>query len=271
MKYLLPCKCGQSVEIEPGQAGQTVVCACGENLLVPPMLQGKALTAAPEKSVAPSKKTHSTYRSVLTTLVLGIVCGALSVPIGWLGWYLGLNGSLVFRGCLALGCTCLIASPVIMLRAWIRPDDANILSRSFFIIGIVLLFPALCLAFHLYVWTPDPLQTLYKRTQFSHGSLQRPLHQDSTPIPMEERIILWMTDERIDQMTPMELHLFFQTLEEPMFSYNFMENYDAVWKTYRIWITVNIVLFILACSSIVVSFFMPKQNVVVTGWSGSEW
>jgi len=273
MKYLLPCQCGQSVEVEPGQAGQTVVCGCGENLLVPSMLQVKALPMVPEKSVSPREKTSVSYRVPLAIFVpfLGIVCMVLAIPIGWFGWHLGFNGNFVFRTCLALGCTLLIASPILELRTWIRPDDTNILSRSFFILGIVLLFPALCLAFHLYVWTPDPAQALYKRTQFSHGSLQRPLHQDSTPIPMEERFILWMTDEHIDQMMPMELHLYFQTLEEPTFSYNFRENYEAVWATYRIWVTVNIIVFILAFTSIAVSFFMPKQNVVVTGWSGNEW
>jgi len=97
------------------------------------------------------------------------------------------------------------------------------------------------------------------------------LYQDSSPIPSVERRILRMTDERIDHMMPMELYFYFQTLEEPTFSYNFTENYEAVKDTYRIWVTVNVILFILALLSITASFFMPRQTVTVTGWSGSEW
>ena len=274
MKYLLPCKCGQSVEIEPGQAGQTVVCGCGENLLVPSMLQIKMLPMAPEKTTAFVGKTHAPYGAkfaILMTLISSVACLALSIPIGWIAHYLGFDGNLVFRIVCGLGVALLLTMPVIAVRALIRSDDTNILSRASVILGIVLLCVAVPLAFHLWVWTPDPTHALIKRTQFSFGSNQKMLYQDSTQIPWEEHYILWMTDEVIDQMTPMQLHSYFLTLEEPMFSHNFRENYDAVWKTYRIWVTVNIILFILAFSSIVVSFFMPKRNVVVTGWSGSEW
>jgi len=80
-----------------------------------------------------------------------------------------------------------------------------------------------------------------------------------------------MTDEEIDQMSPMNLYFYFQTLEEPTFSYNFQENYEAVKYTYRIWVTGNVILLILAVLSIAASFFMSRETVVVTGWSGSEW
>jgi len=257
--------------VEPRQAGQTIACTCGENLLVPSMLQVKALPVAPEKPVLSSGKTNSPYKTALAMFIPGIVCLALAIPIGWLMWFLGFDGNFVFRVCFAVGCAFLLASPVVVLRTWIRSDDTNILSRTFFILGIVLLFPSLVLAVHLYAWTPDPLHTLYKRTHFSFGSYQRMLYQDSTQIPVSERTILSMTDERIDHMMPMNLYFYFKTLEEPMFSANFLDNYGAVWDTYRIWITVNIILLILAFSSIAASFFMPKQTVIVTGWSGSEW
>ena len=338
MRYLLPCECGQSVEIEPSQAGQTVVCGCGKELLAPSMLQIKALPVAPDKPAPPREKvnvpykallykttfatlipgiacltlsiplwwwfglsavffvfycvgialsaislvgvlwmwkisdeTNATYMAALVMFVAGILFAALSLPIGWLGWYVGLNGNFVFRVCLALGFALAITSPITVLRFLIRPEDVNILSRTFFTLGTVLLFLSLLLAISLYLLPPDPRQALDKRVFFTFGSLQRSLFQDSTPIPMEERTILWMTDEIIDQMMPMELHFYFQTLEEPMFSFNFLENYEAVWATYRIWVTVNIILAILALLSITVSFFMPRQNVVVTGWSGTEW
>ena len=273
MKYLLPCKCGQSVEIEPGQAGQNVVCSCGENLLVPTMLQVKALPVAPEKQIVPEQKTDTTVRTYGATLilfVLGITCVSAAYFLWWYGYRIPYS-SFVFAVCLGLGLALIATSPVTVLRIWLRKNDTNILSRSFFIIGIALFFPAFILAVYLYLWTPNPLHATVKRTQFSYGSNQKMLHQDSTSIPYEELAILWVTDEKIDQMTPINLFLFFKTLEEPTFSNNFRDNYEAVWATYRIWIVVNVVLFILVFSSIVTSFFMPKRCVVVTGWSGSEW
>ena len=204
MKYQLPCKCGQSVNIEPSQAGQTVVCVCGEHLLVPSMLQIKALPAAPEIAKSPRKET-------------------------------------------------------------------GVLRITFLIIGIVLLIPSTWLALHLYANQPKPRDVLSKRIFFSYGSYQRPLYQDSTPIPEAEHTILWITDEDIDHLMPMDLFFYFRTLKEPMFSINFIDNYEAIKDTYRIRIAANALLFFLALLSIVASFFMPKQNVVVTGWSGSEW
>jgi hypothetical protein len=80
-----------------------------------------------------------------------------------------------------------------------------------------------------------------------------------------------MQNEEIDQMYPMDLYTYFLTLESPTFSYNFQSNYDGVKDTHRIRVTTDVILFILAITSIVASFFMAKQIVVVTGWSGSEW
>ena len=204
MKYQLPCKCGLSVEIEPGQAGQVVVCSCGEKLLVPTMLQIKALPMVPEKSPAPREET-------------------------------------------------------------------GILRRTFFILGVVLLVPSLYFAVYLYLNVPHPSGVSLKRVQFSFGSNKRALIQDSTPIPWQEHQILWMTDEIIDNMMPMELFFYFQTLKEPMFSHNFLDNYDAIKDTYRIRVTATMILLVLAVLSIVASFFMPKRQTLVTGWSGNEW
>lgn len=52
-KYLLPCRCGQQIAIEPRQAGETVVCRCGTKHQVPSMLEIKALEPAPVESTAP--------------------------------------------------------------------------------------------------------------------------------------------------------------------------------------------------------------------------
>lgn len=270
MKYLLPCECGQSVEVEPGQAGQTVTCPCGKGLLVPSMLQVKALPVAPEKPVSQSRKTGTSYITAWVALLFGIVCLLISLPL----WRFHEDipfGGLLFLVCNGVGWTFAAISPAIALRTKYRQNDTNILSRSFFIIGVALLLPSFILAVYLNLWTPDPRHTTFKRTRFSYGSSQKMLPQNSTPIPYEEWMVLLMKDEYIDQMTPIELHSYFQSLESPTFGHNFRDNYEAVWATYRIWITVNVVLFILAFLSIVASFFMPKQNVVVMGWSGSEW
>ena len=204
MKYQLPCPCGLCVEIEPSQAGQTVVCACGENLLVPSMLQVKTLRGVPETTKPPHK-------------------------------------------------------------------EMGILRRTFLIFGIVLFIPAILLAWHLYQRAPQPRDVSLKQVFFSFGTNKRMLFQDSTPISNVEHTILWMTDEYIDQMMPMDLYFYFRTLEKPMFGYNVIDNYDALKDRHRIWVTVDIILFFLAVLGVVASFFMPKQNAVVTGWSGSDW
>jgi hypothetical protein len=204
MKYQLPCKCGQSIHIEPSQAGQMVACVCGENVLVPSMLQVKALPVAPETVKPPNAETGT-------------------------------------------------------------------MRKMFFVLGIALLIPSVLLAFHLHYWIPQPRDVSLKRVEFTHGSYQRMLFQDSTPIPPSEHNILWMTDEHIDHMMPMELFFYFRTLEHPTFSYNFQNNYEAIKDRHRIWLVVNGMLFFLSLLSIVASFFMPKKKVAVIGWSGSEW
>jgi len=281
MKYLLPCECGLSVEIEPGQAGQTVVCVCGVELLSPSMLQIKALPPAPEESKPTNKKPHIPYKAARIMRNVGFVClglwGALEAlkhlyPEDFL---FALFGILPLLHVVSRGLTCAFALTAIALAArdWAKSPLAEdtTLRRTFFVLGISLLFPLFFLASYLYEWQPHPQHATLKRKFFSYGSYQRLLPRDSTPIPREEIRILWMTNEEIDRMMPMELYHYFQTLEEPTFSYNFIDNYEAVKDTYRIWVTANIFLLILASGSIVASFFMPRQEVVVTGWSGSEW
>jgi hypothetical protein len=268
MRYLLPCKCGQSVEVEPGQAGQTVVCTCGENLAVPSMLQVKALPVAPEKPVQARKKNSVPYRTALVTFILGIVCLVLFVFLR--SFESGFFFSVILRGLMG---AFIYASIAYAFRDWAKSQSAedSTLRRLFFVLGVALLFPALSLASYLYEWKPEPRHVSAKRTFFSYGTNKKPLYQDSTPIAEAEHRILWMTDEGIDHMSPMDLYFYFRTLEQPTFSYNFQDNYEAVKDTYRIWVIGNLILCILSFLSIVVSFFMPRQTVIVSGWSGSEW
>jgi len=272
MKYLLSCQCGQSHEIEPGQAGQTVMCGCGENLLVPSMLQVKALPAAPEKPKPQRKRKSVPYRAAIINLLLGI--GSLVIYL--LIWkFITVSSSSTFWFTMFRGFTCafLCTAIALAIRDWVKSPLAEdtLVRRSFFVLGVALLFPAFPLASYLYQWPPHPLWVSYKQVYFSHGSIQRPLYQDSTPIPQSEHRILRMTDEAIDYMMPMDLYFYFQTLEEPTFSYNFQDNYEGIKDNYRIWVTGNIILFFLAFLSIIASFFMPRQTVEIAGWSGNDW
>ena len=45
-RYLLPCNCGKSVVIQIGQAGQDVMCLCGQKITVPGMREIRRLPAA---------------------------------------------------------------------------------------------------------------------------------------------------------------------------------------------------------------------------------
>ena len=276
MKYLLPCDCGQDVEIETSQAGQTVACGCGQMLTVPSMLKIKTLPNVPQKKELPAKKEPTPYMPAGITGLLGIGCLTMCAVI----WYAPgfilfgiVSGYFLFILLRGLAVAFLLTSVALFLRALARSPLAEdtALRRTFFVLGIALLFPSCILSSYLYEWQPHPRHATLKRTQFSFGSNQRLLHQDSTPIPFSEFQVLWTTHEDIDQMMPMELFRYFQTLESPTFSYNFLDNYESVRDTFRIWVTFNGILYILAFAGIVVSFCMPKQTVVVTGWSGSDW
>ena len=57
-KYLLPCRCGQQIVVEPRQAGETIVCSCGASLQAPTMLGILSLEPAPPEPAPATAKTH---------------------------------------------------------------------------------------------------------------------------------------------------------------------------------------------------------------------
>jgi hypothetical protein len=185
----------------------------------------------------------------------------LSDPFLTFAVYVGLVYVLPILALLfsALGCATLL------------DEEIGILRKMFLIVGVALLIPVLVFAVHLYKGAPQPRDVSLKQVYFTHGTIKRMLFQDSTPIAESEHQILWMTDEHIDKMMPMDLYFYFRTLEKPTFSYNYIDNYEAIKDTYRIKVAADIILLVLALLSITVSFFMPKRNTVVTGWSGSDW
>jgi hypothetical protein len=143
--------------------------------------------------------------------------------------------------------------------------------RAFFWIGVIVLVPSLLfLLWAIFLSRPLPRDVSLKRVEFKFGQTQ--LFQDSTPIPEREHMILWMQDEVIDRMSPMELYFYFTNFSlGPNFSYNFQDNYQALKDGWHIRIAAGCMLAFLGLLGLASSFFMPKADAIVTGWSGTEW
>lgn len=149
-------------------------------------------------------------------------------------------------------------------------EETGVLRQAFFYFGLVLLVPSLIFL----VWSlksyPQPRDVSRKKVDFVYG--QTKVVQDSTPIPEFEHTVLWIPDAYFGMMSPIELFYYFKRLEGgPNFSYNFQENYQALKDAYAIRATCAAVLVAASLGCLVVSLFLPKRNVVVTGWSGTEW
>ncbi len=68
-KYLLPCKCGRKHPVEPAQAGDQLVCNCGDTLPVPTLLEMRKL-----EQVQSANQVGPTSWSVKhRTFVIGVV------------------------------------------------------------------------------------------------------------------------------------------------------------------------------------------------------
>jgi hypothetical protein len=149
-------------------------------------------------------------------------------------------------------------------------NETGKMRQVFFLLGTILFLPALLFFLWALLSYPLPRDVSRKQEFFRFG--QTELYQNSTPIPDFEHNILWLRNEDFDRMSPIELYFHFKILERgPNFSYNFQENYQALRDAYSIRVTAGAVLVFLVLASFVASFFMPKRDVIVTGWSGSEW
>ena len=85
--YLLPCPhCGQSLTIEPAQAGQELECHCGSPLMAPTFREMRHLepadTAAPDEPSAAWSQTQGVMFS-LGVLVLIVALGLGFFPVRW--------------------------------------------------------------------------------------------------------------------------------------------------------------------------------------------
>ncbi|MDR2438082.1 MAG: hypothetical protein LBE12_01770 [Planctomycetaceae bacterium] len=209
LKYLLPCSCGRSLEIEISQAGQQVTCSCGQTQRVPSLLKIKSLPVAEEKEAGNSELPK-------------------------------------------------------------QKNKTGKMRQVFFLLGVIFFLPAVIFFLWALFSYPLPRDVSLKQEWFSYGKTE--LYQNSNPVPDFEHNILWIQDEHFDRMSPMELYFHFKILERgPNFSYNFQENYQALQNTYYIRVVAATILLFLVILSFISSFFMPKRDVIVTGWSGSEW
>ena len=81
VKYLVPCACGRKVPVEPRQAGQTVVCACGEALEVPTLLRLAALEQEPSAAAAPPPVASWGLGQAIALVGLAVLLSALAGAI----------------------------------------------------------------------------------------------------------------------------------------------------------------------------------------------
>ncbi|MDR0611111.1 MAG: hypothetical protein LBG58_13460 [Planctomycetaceae bacterium] len=151
-----------------------------------------------------------------------------------------------------------------------KAHETGKMRQIFFLLGVIFFLPAVL----FFIWAlfsyPLPRDVSRKQEWFSWG--RKELYQNSTPIPEFEHTILWIRNEDFDRMTPMEHYFHFKLLESgPNFSYNFQENFQALRDAYHIRVVAGAVMLFLVLLSFTASFFMPKRDVIVTGWSGSEW
>lgn len=83
-KYLLPCECGQKIEVDAGQSGLKVACACGKQLEVPTLRGLARLEAAPSGNAAKTASAAPAWGPGQGLLFVGVVlliCGVIAVAL----------------------------------------------------------------------------------------------------------------------------------------------------------------------------------------------
>jgi DNA-directed RNA polymerase subunit RPC12/RpoP len=150
-------------------------------------------------------------------------------------------------------------------------EETGTLRIGFFWFGLIILIPSLiALVYYTFCMYPQPRDVSKKKVYFSYGETK--LYQDSTPIPQYEHVILWTTDENIDNMLPFDLFRYFEVLKlGTNFGYNFQMNYQDLKYAYYTRIAVFSLLVVISAASLIISSFMPKRGIIVDGWTGNEW
>jgi hypothetical protein len=81
-QYLLPCSCGEKVRVEPGQAGGTVPCVCGQSLTVPTLRGIRALAEAPPDQTAGRQRRGDRWRPIQGLFfTFGLITTLLSLAV----------------------------------------------------------------------------------------------------------------------------------------------------------------------------------------------
>jgi hypothetical protein len=83
-KYLLPCRCGRQITVEPREAGETAVCPCGQSLLIPTMREMATLEPVLAEASPPSERVWGWRQGMM---VLGGALLLFAVSFGvYLHW-----------------------------------------------------------------------------------------------------------------------------------------------------------------------------------------
>ena len=81
-KFLLPCACGQRLEVDASQSGLTVPCLCGESLVVPTLRGLQKL----ERTGGEMEKRRFAWGAREGTIVIGILITAAGLALAL--WFL---------------------------------------------------------------------------------------------------------------------------------------------------------------------------------------
>ncbi len=81
--YLMTCRCGKTLPVEVGQAGEQIECACGAKLVVPPLRQLRELPVAASAPEVPGRRWSAAQGAVAACLV---VAGVLAMAAAWSRW-----------------------------------------------------------------------------------------------------------------------------------------------------------------------------------------
>ena len=82
-KHLLTCDCGRQLAVEPGQAGETLRCACGSPLAVPALRQLRQLPIAGNQSTGAADSPWGARHGVMTVLVLAAIVALVGAGMSW--------------------------------------------------------------------------------------------------------------------------------------------------------------------------------------------
>jgi hypothetical protein len=250
MKYSLTCECGQSQPVEPRQAGQSLICACGKTLQVPTMLQIKRL---PEWEDEGAGKPESAAQEDVDQ-------GA--APEG----------------------TAHESMKKAPKQPRISPKRKGLFIAAGFVFVVAVFFIGRI------AHKPDPISVHFKRTVYRADGKDISRHSTPTtpedfyfyfiPDPTNETGIAYaddgyplvVNDDIIDRgLSLFGAYTYFEYVKTPNFSDNFNENYEAIltrWKTaLAIWGFIAFVALVVA----LLALFTKESTKQVGVARGEGW